>query len=113
MAKKQVPGLSLSELIQSTAAELREARSTGEDAVIELAECEMELSVSAAAEGKGGIKFWLIDAGASVKGETVSKIRLKFKPVGQQQYLSGEDEVTDAPAPKAPVRTKRPGNGNT
>lgn len=113
MAKKKVPGLSLSELIRSTADELRDAKNTGDDAVIELSECELELSVSAAAEGSGGIKFWLIDAGASVKGETVSKIHLKFKPVGAQQFPSQEeDEGTDVKAAPAPRRTKRTSDGN-
>lgn len=114
MRKKKMPSISLSELIRSMTSELRAARASGDDAVIELSECELELSVSAVAEGGGSIKFWLIDAGASVKGEAVSKIRLKFNPVGEQQFVSiGENKKTVSRTEKAPLRSKRSPDGDT
>lgn len=113
MAKKTLPGLSLSELIRTTASELREAKSDEQDAVIELTECELELSVTASAEAGAGIKFWLADANTSAKGETVSKIHLKFKPFGSQQFLSAtETDLPDQSAGAAPLRKRRSNDGN-
>lgn len=105
MADKTLPGLSLAQLIKSTAAQLREAKDPDVDPVIELTECSLELSVSASADAKGGLKFWLIDAGASVSGETVSKVNLKFKPVGEQQYYN--DDLDEKSGGDGATRRKR------
>jgi hypothetical protein len=79
MAKES--GLSLSELIKSISEELRNARTDPDSAVIQLDKCELELAVSVKGEASGGIKFWVLNAGAKVSGETVSKVKVSFVPV--------------------------------
>lgn len=77
-------GIRLSTLIQNTASDLRAARAQDEDAVMQFQGCEIELAVSIAANAKGGIRFWVIEAGADVSGETVSRIKLSFGPIEGQ-----------------------------
>ena len=84
MAKPH-PGFTLSQLIETTASELRAVRAKQPaDAVMQFQGCEMELAVSIGAEAGGGIKFWLMDASAKAKGETVSKVKLSFGPLPGQ-----------------------------
>ena len=73
--------LSLSELINDVANELRIAQSLSQDKspVMGFTECELELQVNVATEGKGGIKFWIIDIGGSAKKEKTHTVKLKFK----------------------------------
>lgn len=72
----------LGQLIKNTANELRDARAqTASDAVMQFEKCELELAVSTKADAKGGFKFHFIEAGVSVSGETVSKIKLSFGPI--------------------------------
>lgn len=74
-------GLTLSGLIKNAANEIRAARAESlEDAVMQFEGCELELAVTIGADAGGGIKFWLVDASAKVKAETVSKVKLKFGP---------------------------------
>ena len=78
----------LGDLIKSTAEELKSARSPKpEDAVMQFEKCELELAVSIGGEAKTGIRFWLMEASAEVKGETVSKVKLSFGPVSGQSNV--------------------------
>lgn len=79
MAQHQT--FTLSELIKSVSEELQKARAEPDKAIIQLEKCELELAVSVKGEAKGGIKFWIVDAGAKVSGETISKIKVSFAPV--------------------------------
>lgn len=82
MADIHPAGFTLAELIESTADELRKVRNKHrEDAVIQLTSCELEMAVTIGAEAGGGIKFWLVDASAKAKGESVSRVKLSFKPI--------------------------------
>lgn len=76
------PGFSLSQLIETTANELRMVRDKHkDDPVIQFAGCELELAVKVGVEAGGGIKFWLVDLSTKGSGETVSKVKLNFGPV--------------------------------
>lgn len=72
---------SLSELIKSISDELKQASVEEEKAIIQLERCEIEIAVSFKDEIKGGIKFYVIDAGVKSVDETVSKIKVVFSPV--------------------------------
>ncbi len=89
MAKAH-PGFTLSQLITTTANELRKANNDSGNAVIKLKSCELELAVTLGAEGETGIRFWLVNASAKVDAQTVSTIKLSFDP--------SEDNPIQAPA---------------
>lgn len=82
MAKAH-PGFTLSQLIETAANELREARkkSPKDDKVMQFQGCELELAVTVGGEGEAGIKFWLVNASTKAKAETISKIKLTFGPI--------------------------------
>ena len=82
MAKLPTPKFTLGQLIEQTAAELRELqKKPQEDAVMQFTNCELELAVTVSAELGGGIKFTLIDLSAKGSAENVSKIKLSFEPL--------------------------------
>lgn len=72
---------SLSELIKSVSDQLKEASVEKEKAIIQLERCEIEIAVSFTDEIKGGLKFYIVDAGAKSINEVVSKIKVVFSPV--------------------------------
>ncbi len=95
----------LSEMIESLRSELLEAVAAGETSPlkfeIEDVELELKVVVRREAEGRAGIKFWVVDAGGKGKigDESVQTFRLKLKPrpasgqvleVAEQKY--GKDE---------------------
>jgi Trypsin-co-occurring domain 2 len=70
----KMSGVTLSELVKYTASELRKVKQESPKdglPVMQFKECELELKVTISAEGGGGIKFWIITAGANVSKETV------------------------------------------
>lgn len=101
MAKPH-PGFTLSDLIRTTAKELKEAQAPEKDAVMQFEGCELELSVTAGAEGGAGIKFWLVEASAKARAETISKIKLSFGPIPGKstQHSSGTNSEDPGPANK-------------
>lgn len=74
-------GFTLSQLIEKTAEDLKSAQKPEKDAVMQFTACELELAVTVSAEAGGGIRFWLVDASAKGKAETVSKVKLTFGPL--------------------------------
>ncbi|MEO6721328.1 MAG: trypco2 family protein [Ferruginibacter sp.] len=72
--------LSLSELIKTVADELRLANENSKEKtpVMKFTECELELKVNVAVEGKAGIKFWIVDIGGGGKKENAHTIKVKF-----------------------------------
>lgn len=74
-------GVTLSELIKSTSEELKKAQVDPANAVMQFEKCELELAVSVRGDANGGIRFWVLEAGAKVSGETVSKVKVSFAPV--------------------------------
>ena len=114
-------GLSLSQLIRHVADELRAARVPDEESaeaptatgleeakrdvtpVIELKNCELELSVAVKEVGKAGVQLHFFNAGYSGDTSTVSRIKLSFRaPEGQgAQYGSAvESDEPDNPPRK-------------
>lgn len=79
--------LSLSELINDVANELRIAKSLSADKapVMEFTECELELQVNIAVEGNAGIKFWIIDIGGGAKQEKTHTIKIKFNALANNR----------------------------
>jgi Trypsin-co-occurring domain 2 len=75
--------------------------SQGEGLRFEVGEIMMEfqIEVERSAEGKGGIKFWVVElgAGAAVKDKDVHKVTIPLKPVRYdgKPILTGSDEVPD------------------
>jgi len=113
MAKVPIKGFSLSEIIESTANELRKARDNvkGQDAVMQFNGCELELAVTVRGEAGGGIKFWVVDASTKIAGETVSKVKLSFGaiPGRIQQFLVERANI--GPGPAAPPRKGEASHG--
>ena len=76
----------LSDLIEKVRDELLVAQKIGEDSDlkfdVELAQIELQFSVRREGLGKGGIKFFVFEAGGEAKSakETVQKITLQLKP---------------------------------
>ena len=100
--------LALSDLILHASSEIRIAKEKiqegGSDPVIQLSECELELAVTFKNEAKAGIKIWVVEAGANLSGETVSRIKMKFGPVAGNKAQFGA--TTDDPAgPKNPLKS--------
>ena len=98
----KVPGLaSLSELITTTADELRDIRNHPPppgQAVMSFTECEIEVAAVVGADADGKVKFWVIEAGASAKYENSHKINLKFKAIdGTVQAEAVTEGVADVP----------------
>ena len=82
MAKLPTPKFTLGQLIEQTAAELRELqKKPQQDAVMQFTNCELELAVTVSAELGGGIKFTLIDFSAKGSAENASKVKLSFGPL--------------------------------
>jgi hypothetical protein len=92
MAKIPIKAFSLSELIESTADELRIAHEKvrGQDPVMQFDGCQLELAVTVKGEAGGGVKFLAVNASTKVAGETVSKVKLNFtaSPFGRVNYLA-------------------------
>lgn len=78
--------IELSELIEEVRDELMVAKEQGKDRDlkfdIELAQIEIQFSVRREIKGKGGIKFYVVEAGGEAKTarETVQKITLQLRP---------------------------------
>lgn len=99
-----MPNITLSDAIQNLRGELTIAMqraSEDKDALhFQLGPIEMELEVAATrvAEGKAGIKWWLVEAGVGGKLESSSKhkIKLVLAPLGN----GGAPVVVSAPDPR-------------
>ena len=79
----------LSEMIETLREELEEAQKKAKKSdlkfVTESVELELSVAVSKTGTGKGGIKFWVIEAGGEYERtkETTHKFTLKLKPKSQ------------------------------
>ena len=70
---------------------------------------EFQVEVEKAREGKGGIRFWVVDmgAGGSLKDKAIHKVTIPLKPVtkgGGSVYTGGEQapsSASDSGAPKS------------
>ncbi len=79
-----VPKFELPKLLATLSDQLREAdrnaRANGKP-IMQVEECEIELSVALEVGAKGSVKFWVMEAGADAKTAHTNKIRVKFKPI--------------------------------
>jgi hypothetical protein len=91
----------LADTITALRAELTEAmdRAKGESLQFEVGAVTMEFSVEATAdaEAKGGVRFWVVDFGASgtVGRGATHKVTLELKPQtegGKSPYVGDEDD---------------------
>jgi hypothetical protein len=95
--------VTLSELVEYAADELRRVKQKKPAAggpVMQFKECELELTVTVSNEGEGGIKFWIVTAGAKVSKETTSVIRLKFESLAGDPVQAAAQQVGPAPKPQ-------------
>jgi Trypsin-co-occurring domain 2 len=113
MAKVPIKGLSLSELIESTANELRIARDKvkDQDAVMQFNGCELELAVTVKGEAGGGIKFWVVDASTKIAGEAVSKVKLSFGAIPGKVLQFLAERAGEGRGPAAPSRKGETSHG--
>ena len=98
---KPPPVFSLSQLVIHTSDELRKATilrnakiASGEwkdVGLIELKECELELTVSVTADANAGIKFMIVSSGVKAGGSSESKIKLTFSAAPPDRPIHGDD----------------------
>ena len=75
--------LSLDAIVRDVAEQLHQLRDNPpQDPVIAFKGCEVELSVKAAVQAGGGIKFYIFSADVKASQEHVSKIKLTFGSAG-------------------------------
>jgi hypothetical protein len=107
MAKLPTPRFTLGQLIEQTAAELRELqKKPQQDAVMQFTNCELELAVTISAELGGGIKFTLIDFSAKGSAENASKVKLSFGPL-TDKIIVASALGTDNTGPPATRKSKK------
>ena len=78
--------IALKDMIQQLRRELREAVLEGEGDALKFrldgVELELQVGVTRSEEARGGIKFWVLNAGAKTaeQGSTTQTLRLKLVP---------------------------------
>jgi len=101
-------GFKLSELIETAANEIREARKEKiDDPVMEFSGCEISLAVTVAAEGEAGFRFWIVNAKAGAKVETISHITLKFGAI-QGSAVQYVNAAGGGAGPENPTNENQP-----
>jgi hypothetical protein len=75
--------------------------SEGEQIRFEVGNIELEVQfvVEQSKEGKGGLKFWVVEMGGGVtnKDTITHKIKIPLKPIGKdgKPVLTGSDDIPD------------------
>jgi hypothetical protein len=78
--------IGLAETVEALRAELREAVRAGDDADIQFpvtgVQVEFQVGVKKSADGRAGLKFWLVElgAGGGYAHESVQKVTVTFGP---------------------------------
>jgi hypothetical protein len=73
----------------------------GEQIRFEVGEIELEVQfvVEQSKEGKGGLKFWVVEMGGGVtnKDTITHRIKIPLKPIGEdgKPVLTGSDDIPD------------------
>ena len=94
--------IELSKVISELRNELFKARKDGEGQlprlVVDEAVIELQVGVTASADVKGGVSFWVYtaEAGGNLERETVQRITLKLSPKGE----GGAQYETSGKAPR-------------
>lgn len=98
MVNKEPSFLSLDSIVRDVAGQLHELREKPPaDPVIAFTGCEIELSVKAAVQADGGIRFYVFSAGAKVSSEQISKIKLSFGAAGSPLVMKVQQEGDQGP----------------
>ncbi|MEA5533309.1 trypco2 family protein [Crocosphaera sp. XPORK-15E] len=95
--------IGLKETLEALRIELSESIlvSEGKEIRFEVGEIELEfqLVVEKSKEGKGGIKFWVVEMGGGVtnKDAITHKIKIPLKPIWKdgKPVLTGSDDIPD------------------
>ncbi len=102
MSNQKIP---LSEMIQTLREELEAAQkeSTKSNLKFETESVELELSVevSKTASGKGGVKFWVIEAGGEYESQKSSTHKFKVVLKPKSKDTNGSFDVSDESYSKA------------
>jgi len=75
--------------------------SEGEQIRFEVGDIELEVQfvVEQSKEGKGGLKFWVVEMGGGVtnKDTITHRIKITLKPIGKdgKPVLTGSDDIPD------------------
>jgi hypothetical protein len=87
--------IELAELINGIREELNKARLAGggEELRFEVGPIELEIEVTAARNGKSGIKVYVLELGANVSKQTTQRVKLALQPrdhnTGREPQISG------------------------
>lgn len=76
--------IELANLIETVANQLRAARTDQPDAIIDLAECELEMAIQTSWEAGAGIRVWVLELGGRRNKSNTNTVRVKFTPHGTQ-----------------------------
>ena len=93
----------LRETLEALRVELSQSilASEGEQIRFEVGDIELEVQfvVEQSKEGKGGLKFWVVEMGGGVtnKDTITHRIKIPLKPIGKdgKPLLTGSDDIPD------------------
>lgn len=95
--------IGLKETLESLRAELSESILMAQDKDVRFEvgqiELEFQITIEQTAEGKGAIKFWVVELGSGVsnKDSIVHKVKIPLKPVMRDgsSVLTGSSDIPD------------------
>ena len=95
--------LGLKEMLEALWIEISESilLSEGKEIRFEMGEIELEMQVvvEKSKEGKGGVKFWVVEMGGGMaaKDSITHKIKIPFKPIWKngKSVWTGSDDIPD------------------
>ena len=103
--------IGLSEVVRALRAELDDAMSAGEGERVQFQakaiELEFQVGVTRSTEGRGGVRFWVLElgGGGSHGSESIQRVSLSLEPV-----LAGGGPVKIAKDSDARPEARRPGD---
>ncbi len=99
--------LTLAELISDVTAQLRqaEAEAPRDSGVMQFKECELELAVSIEAEGRAGVRVYVVELGGGVTRASSNTIKVRFSSLPDRPVIvPGLSEVPPTPPPEGGSR---------
>jgi len=87
MQEKEVGIYELAKAVREEIIKLRKDEAIKKEPILYLDSLDLELNVVISEVAKGGIKFYIVSAGAEYEKERISKIKLSFKPILSQEEL--------------------------
>lgn len=113
MAKATKDRIELSQLLRYVSEELQaadtDARASGR-AVMQFAECKLEIAVAAEREGKGGLKIWVLELGGGAKKTEAHTVTITMKALDPKAGIGkpGSGKVVVAAVPTTDAGGDRP-----